>query len=147
MEQIEQHKKVLLEALEKCNGNVSDACAATSIGRTTFYRYLKEDPEFKATVDDIQEIAIDYVENKLFQRIQGVQAVKYSERGEYVYDIPPDTTAIIFYLKTKGKKRGYVERTELTAANGEKLFDPSSYTDEQLAAVVAAAISRSSAGS
>jgi hypothetical protein len=32
-----------------------------------------------------------------------------------------NVTAIIFYLKTQAKDRGYVERQELTGADGGKL--------------------------
>jgi hypothetical protein len=31
--------------------------------------------------------------------------------------------AIIFFLKTQGKSRGYVERQEVTGADGKKLFE------------------------
>lgn len=118
-EQVEQNKKDVLAALEAFKGIVSDACLQVGIGRTTFYRYVKEDPEFKAAVDAVQDVALDYVESKLFERIEGVMMT--GKRGEEAYSIPPDTTAIIFYLKTKGKKRGYVERTEHTGVDGQPL--------------------------
>jgi len=103
------NKKVFLEALELCLGNVTKACKSTDIGRSSIYRWKREDEEFKDAVYDIEEVAIDFVEDKLFQRIEGV--FTESNDGE-VYKTPPSDTAIIFYLKTKGKKRGYIEKTE-----------------------------------
>ena len=65
--------------------------------------------EFKVTVDDIVEGVIDHVESKLFENIN-----------------KNDTTSIIFFLKTRGKKRGYVERQEIDFENpitGIKFID------------------------
>ena len=88
-------KKAMIEALVKSLGVVTTAAKIANIDRGSHYNWLKEDPEYKAAVDSIEDIAIDFAESKLHKRI---------EDG--------DTTATIFYLKTKGKKRGYIERTE-----------------------------------
>jgi hypothetical protein len=118
-----ERKKALLEALEDKYGIVTDACRATGVERSTFYEWLKIDPEFKASVDEIQETAIDYVEGKLFERISGVEVMTHNSKGEeVVYSLPPDVPAISLYLKTRGKKRGYVERTELTGADGKAMI-------------------------
>jgi len=112
---MDNNKKIVLQALERHYGNVSAACNAVDMPRSTFYLWCKEDEEFKKAVDEIQEFAIDHVENKLFEKINGVAvATKEDSDGEplNVYKIPPSDTAIIFYLKTKGKKRGYIEKTE-----------------------------------
>lgn len=106
-------KKEILQALEDKHGIVSEACKSIALARSTFYDWLKNDPEFKAAVAEIQETAIDYVEGKLFQKISGVSMGKHDDKGEiYVYEVPPSDTAIIFYLKTKAKHRGYIERNE-----------------------------------
>ena len=90
-------KKQLIEALTKSLGIVTTACKSVGISRTTFYEYYKDD-EFKNKVDSIDGIALDFAESQLHKQIQ-----------------EGNTTAIIFYLKTKGKKRGYVERQEIDA--------------------------------
>ena len=95
MNKTEQHKKAIIEALEKSLGVVTTACKVVGIGRTQFYQWLKDDDEFAQEVDDIQNIALDYAESQLHKQI-----------GD------GSTAATIFYLKTKGKKRGYIERIE-----------------------------------
>ena len=115
MDSTDNRKKAVIEALEKCNGIVSVACRSVDMARSTFYQWMAEDSDFKKSVDEIQEVAIDYVESKLFEKIEGVSASRRSDiDGEpIVYEIPPSDTAIIFYLKTKANKRGYVERQEV----------------------------------
>lgn len=89
-------KKALIEALEKSLGVVTTACKQVGIGRTTFYEYINKDDKFAKEVADIQNIALDFAESQLHKQIQD-----------------GNTSATIFYLKTKGKKRGYVERSEI----------------------------------
>jgi len=101
MNKTEQHKRAMIEALEKSLGVVTTACKVVGIGRTQFYQWLKDDEDFAQEVDDIQNIALDFAESQLHKQI-----------GD------GSTAATIFYLKTKGKKRGYIERQEITGADG-----------------------------
>jgi len=96
-------KPALLEALEQSLGIVTPACKEVGIGRDTFYRWYKEDDVFKALVDDINNITLDFVENQLLRKIKDG-----SERS------------ILFYMRYKGKKRGYTDSVDITT-DGEKL--------------------------
>lgn len=89
-------QKIVLQALEKASGLVASACRVAGITRTTFYNWYNTDPEFRSKVDDISELTKDFVESKILQKIKA-----------------GDTTAIIFYAKTKMKERGYVEKQEI----------------------------------
>ena len=89
-------KKNLLEALEQSLGIVTTACKIVGCARSTFYKYYKDDQDFKASVDELENLTLDFVESKLHKQIEN-----------------DNTTATIFYLKTKGKKRGYIERKEV----------------------------------
>lgn len=114
-------KKGMIEALEKSLGIVSTACQSVGISRQTHYRWLSEDPEYKQQVDDISEMAIDFVESKLHEKIEGVTMGKMVDGRQVVYDLAPSDTAIIFYLKTKAKKRGYIEKTEVEQSGGTSI--------------------------
>lgn len=94
-------KERLLQALEQSLGVVTTACKNAMVHRSTYYDYCRKDEEFKKQVDDIQNVALDFAESQLHKQIQA-----------------GNTTATIFYLKTKGKKRGYIERQEITGADG-----------------------------
>jgi len=94
-------KESILKALEQSLGVVNNACQAAEIPRSTFYKWLKEDEEFAKQVEDIANVALDFAESQLHEQIRD-----------------NSTAATIFYLKTKGKKRGYIERQEITGADG-----------------------------
>ena len=122
-------KKAMIEALKKSLGIVSTACESVGISRQTHYRWLKEDSEYKELTEDISEHAIDFVESKLFEKIEGVQIGKEMDGHTVVYDLAPSDTAIIFYLKTKAKKRGYVERQEIDhTTKGESIKEEIDYS-------------------
>jgi predicted DNA-binding transcriptional regulator AlpA len=71
MDKTEQHKKAMLEALEKSLGVVTSACKKVGIGRTTFYDWMRSDEEFAKQVKDIEDIAIDFAESQLHKQIKG----------------------------------------------------------------------------
>ena len=89
-------KKAMLAALEQTLGVVQTACKVAGISRDTHYRWLKDDDDYKQSVASVDDIALDFAESKLHQLIKD-----------------GDTTATIFFLKTKGKKRGYIEKQEI----------------------------------
>jgi hypothetical protein len=104
--QMDSNKKEILESLESHKGIVTTACKSIGLARSTYYSWLENDPAFKIAVDEIQEVAIDFVESKLMEKINGVST--FTAQGD-IYELPPSDTAIIFFLKTKGKSRGYQE--------------------------------------
>jgi len=81
-----------LQAYELHAGNVSEAAKAVGIPRRTVYNWFDTIPMFKDACRDADEQILDLAEAKLFEKIDAG-----SER------------AIIFYLRTKGRFRGYFE--------------------------------------
>jgi hypothetical protein len=86
---VEQKKADILMQLRQCYGIITIACKRANVERTMCYEYLK-DHVFKAAVDEINESYFSYVESRLFDLIRA-----------------GDKSAIIFYLKAKGKNKGY----------------------------------------
>lgn len=80
---------------EKKGANISVTCNALGIDRKTFYNRRKASEELNEKLQSIEEGLIDFAESKLMKAISD-----------------DNLTATIFYLKTKGRNRGYVERVE-----------------------------------
>jgi len=114
MNQYPEGKKAeMLKALELSLGIVTTACKKVGIERRTHYNWLKNDPVYRASVNDVEEEAVDLSESKLFEKIMGVKVLVDKNNPESgAYQVPPSDRAIIFHLKAKGKKRGYNDRTE-----------------------------------
>lgn len=96
-------KKQILEALEKSLGIVTTACKQVGIHRDTYYEWLKKDKEFKKKVKDLENVALDFAESQLHKQIA---------KG--------NPLSTMFYLKCKGKKRGYIEQQELKVSGNMK---------------------------
>ena len=99
-------KEKFLDNFKMSLGNISISCEASGISRQTYYNWIKQDPDFANQCKDIEERNLDLAEMKLLNAIR---------EGK--------TAELLFYLKTKGKKRGYVERQEITGAEGQQLFE------------------------
>lgn len=107
-------KKLALKSFKASRGNVTDACAAADIARSTFYLWLQTDEEFKAEVDAVKEELVDFYEKQLQVLAQGATYEALTNDGEIVtLRDKPSAAATIFALKTLGKSRGYVEKQEI----------------------------------
>jgi hypothetical protein len=111
-------KKRMLAALEKTLGIVTKAADIAGIDRATHYKWLDSDPDYKAAVESIADMALDFAESKLHEMIDGPMKEVLTDEGIQQVKDSPVPSAVIFYLKTKGKKRGYIERTEVSGADG-----------------------------
>lgn len=89
-------KTLFLKKLRECGGMTTAAADSTGIAHSTFRSWYATDDDFAAQVNEMRERATDFVESKLMQKIAD-----------------GDTTAMIFYLKTQGRNRGWSEKTNL----------------------------------
>ena len=91
-------KEAFIIAYKENFGNITISCEAAGVSRSAYSNWIKTDEEFRKRLAEIEpeEIMLDFGEHKLMERIS---------KG--------DTLATMFLLKTKGKRRGYIERQEV----------------------------------
>lgn len=101
-----EKKQLFIDNFLGSLANISVCCKKVGISRQTFYQWGKEDEEFKLEVQNVQEELLDFAESVLFKKVR-----------------EGSTAELIFFLKTKGKSRGYIERQEITSTEGTPLFE------------------------
>lgn len=82
----DQVKKLLI----KHRGNLTRVAVALGCARQSIQRLVRTDPQIKEIVEDARERVVDEVEDAFTQKA-----------------IDGDTTAGIFFLKTRARDRGY----------------------------------------
>lgn len=103
--------KQMIEAIGQAKGILAQAARLLDCDRQTVANYIARHPTVKAAFDEANETTIDYVESQLLTQIKAGNA-----------------TSTIFFLKTKAKHRGYVERQE-------HKVDLSGMSDDELRAI------------
>ena len=94
----------IIEAVRESKGLLTVAAKRAGVTYWTVWKYQRDYPSVAQAVKESQEGLLDLAEAKLYQQIND-----------------GNMTAIIFFLKTRGKARGYVERIEQTGENGEAI--------------------------
>lgn len=91
----------VIPKVHELRGNLSAVARALGVSRTTLYKFLQAHPTAQQAVEEARETMLDHAESMLYRKV-----------------LDGDTTALIFFLKTQGRRRGYVERVETTGRDG-----------------------------
>lgn len=86
----------IIAAISKANGLISAAAEAAGVSRKTVWKYTKDYPAVAEAVEDAQEKLYDFAESRLYEKMKA-----------------GSETSIIFFLKTRCKHRGYIEKQEI----------------------------------
>lgn len=94
-------KKAIIEALHRTHGMIFLAAKEIGCAPVTIYRHAAKDKKIQDIIDSYRGQLIDKAELKLEQAV-----------------LNGEPWALNLALKTIGKSRGYVERQEVTGADG-----------------------------
>ena len=116
------------EALREAMGNQAAVARKFGVTRQAVASYIERHPVLQQAQRDIDESMLDNAESALYRDV-----------------IAGNFQAVKWYLATKGKARGYVERQEVTGSDGGPVqvrhqVDLTELTDDELAFLESIAI-------
>lgn len=95
--------KQIEAALTATGGFVSQTAKKLGVKPNAIYERLRKSPYLKQVKAEIEESFLDLAESKLIKKMND-----------------EDLGAICFYLKCKGKSRGYIEKQQMELSGDEK---------------------------
>ncbi len=110
------NKEKTIKSYIDCKFNISKACKASKIARKTFYRWIKEDPDFAQAIEDAKESLIDDVEDILLKKIRGfehtIKREKVDKEGNVIvynntFYFPPCYASLKLFLDAQARHRGF----------------------------------------
>lgn len=94
----------LKKRIEDKKGNIAAVARSLGVSRGTVYNWIDASAGCRQALDDARETMLDNAESILYEKV-----------------LQGSTPELLFFLKTQGKRRGYVERSEVTGAEGEAI--------------------------
>ena len=94
--------KGVADKLREYHGNQAAVARAFGVDRSRITQYMEQHPELRAVKQEAEEAILDHAESALYRAV-----------------LQGELAAVKWLLATKGKGRGYVERSELTGKDGE----------------------------
>ena len=93
--------EVLIEVINEMRGNVTAVAKRFGISRDTMWGYMRPRKRIRAALESARETMIDNAESMFYKKV-----------------LDGNMTALIFFLKTQGYKRGWVEHHEVSGSDG-----------------------------
>lgn len=90
----------VLPLIESNRGNVAAIARSLGVTRGTIWNRCNESPTLMQALTDAREAMIDNAESMLYKKV-----------------LEGSTPELLFFLKTQGRHRGYVERQENVVSN------------------------------
>ena len=99
----------MIEAIQKAEGNLSAAARMLKTTRRTVHRYVSDYEDVRAAYEEANDTVLDVVENKLIEQAK--------------LGLPEQ---VRFFLRTKGRSRGYGDRLDSHVVTEE--YNPADFS-------------------
>lgn len=94
----------LIAEIDAKKGNVSAVARAFGVSRDSIYAWIKSSVTAQEALAAARETMLDNAESILYKKV-----------------LEGSTPELLFFLKTQGRNRGYVERQEVTGRDGKAI--------------------------